>query len=463
MPRPHASTAGSAGSPARYGCRIPGALTRTRSPTSGPASSSDCPQPGAGGEDPVPAPPAGASRPLPRRPTPHVPAAGQGVAGQRRPGQGGVLRPGAHARRLCASDFTHMTDLRRDHRRPAVRPPGLPLRADLLELGDRHGLLRRVVREPRRGLAERAVGTRRRAAACTAPTGCTAAIPPGTTGAEFTQRYQALLRSLRPDGPGDPGRARQRERRRRAEPPPVQAGARSGVDAARQPGLRRAARRTQDFLRDLFGQLNASRRRTIGRGDGARCGALPARGWRRQAACAVRVDAGSTIHVEGNTYSVPSRLIGEWVEVRLYAERVEVWYAQQLVDTLPRLRGRGKHRIALPARDRLAGPQAGGVRRRTATGTTCSRRPRSAWPTTCCGRSGRRAADQGVPADSCTCAARDGEAAVEAAIRAVLDGDGTPTAASRCRLRMRELSRTPDGTGRRRRTPVDLRVYDATR
>ncbi len=29
----------------------------------------------------------------------------------------------------------------------------------------------------------------------------------------------------------------------------------------------------------------------------------------------------------------------------MYAERVEVWYAQKLVETLPRLRGRGKHRI----------------------------------------------------------------------------------------------------------------------
>ena len=40
-----------------------------------------------------------------------------------------------------------------------------------------------------------------------------------------------------------------------------------------------------------------------------------------------------------------SRLIGEKVEVRVYAERLEVWYGQQVVETLPRLRGRGKHRI----------------------------------------------------------------------------------------------------------------------
>src|SRR5262249_50699921 len=55
--------------------------------------------------------------------------------------------------------------------------------------------------------------------------------------------------------------------------------------------------------------------------------------------------SGSTIRVESNVYSVASRLIGEWVEARLYAEVVEVWYAQQQVERLPRLRGCGKHRI----------------------------------------------------------------------------------------------------------------------
>jgi hypothetical protein len=73
---------------------------------------------------------------------------------------------------------------------------------------------------------------------------------------------------------------------------------------------------------------------------------LPAR---RLEACQrlhLRVDTGSTIHVRCNTYSVASRLIGERVEVRVYAECLEVWYAQQQVETLPRLRGRGKHHIS---------------------------------------------------------------------------------------------------------------------
>ena len=59
----------------------------------------------------------------------------------------------------------------------------------------------------------------------------------------------------------------------------------------------------------------------------------------------VRVEAGSSVRVDGNVYSVASRLIGEWVEVRLYAERLEVWYAQKLRHQMPRLRGRGKRHI----------------------------------------------------------------------------------------------------------------------
>jgi hypothetical protein len=49
--------------------------------------------------------------------------------------------------------------------------------------------------------------------------------------------------------------------------------------------------------------------------------------------------------VDRNTYSVHSRLIGEQVEARIQAERIEIWYAGRKVEELPRLRGRGKHRV----------------------------------------------------------------------------------------------------------------------
>jgi hypothetical protein len=42
---------------------------------------------------------------------------------------------------------------------------------------------------------------------------------------------------------------------------------------------------------------------------------------------------------------VNSRLIGEQVEARVHAEKIEVWYAGRKVEEMPRLRGRGKHRV----------------------------------------------------------------------------------------------------------------------
>lgn len=55
----------------------------------------------------------------------------------------------------------------------------------------------------------------------------------------------------------------------------------------------------------------------------------------------VRVSVFSTLRAAENVYSVASRLIGEWVEVRLYAERIEVYYAGERVAEMERLRGRG--------------------------------------------------------------------------------------------------------------------------
>ena len=53
-----------------------------------------------------------------------------------------------------------------------------------------------------------------------------------------------------------------------------------------------------------------------------------------------RVNSGSLIVVERNSYSVNSRLIGEIIEARLYADHLEVWYGGQKMEQLPRLRGR---------------------------------------------------------------------------------------------------------------------------
>jgi hypothetical protein len=72
---------------------------------------------------------------------------------------------------------------------------------------------------------------------------------------------------------------------------------------------------------------------------------LPARRMESAKRERVRVDSGSLIHVERNSYSVNSRLIGAQVEARSYLDHVEVWYGQRKVEDLPRLRGRSKHRV----------------------------------------------------------------------------------------------------------------------
>jgi hypothetical protein len=72
---------------------------------------------------------------------------------------------------------------------------------------------------------------------------------------------------------------------------------------------------------------------------------LPARRMESFKSERVKVDSGSLIYVDRNVYSVPSRLIGEQVEARLFMDHVEVWYGQKKVAEMPRLRGRQKHRV----------------------------------------------------------------------------------------------------------------------
>lgn len=59
----------------------------------------------------------------------------------------------------------------------------------------------------------------------------------------------------------------------------------------------------------------------------------------------VGVTSWSTIRVLQNTYSVPCRLRGEEVDVRVFDDRLEVRYANELQATIDRLLGRNNHRI----------------------------------------------------------------------------------------------------------------------
>jgi hypothetical protein len=100
----------------------------------------------------------------------------------------------------------------------------------------------------------------------------------------------------------------------------------------------------QVFLQKLFKRLNAGRQ---GRylEEVSRLQPLPEHRLDAMRRERVRVSPGSLVTVHRNYYSVHSRLIGEMVEARALPDTVEIWYADRKVEELPRLRGRGKHRV----------------------------------------------------------------------------------------------------------------------
>ena len=59
----------------------------------------------------------------------------------------------------------------------------------------------------------------------------------------------------------------------------------------------------------------------------------------------VRVSEWSTVRIKHCAYSVPSRLIGAWVTVWIFEEKLEIYYADTLQLSWERLRGRNLHRI----------------------------------------------------------------------------------------------------------------------
>lgn len=58
-----------------------------------------------------------------------------------------------------------------------------------------------------------------------------------------------------------------------------------------------------------------------------------------------RVTSWSTVRILRNTYSVPSRLIGETIRAHVYEQRIELRYAGEVELEVERLRGEGGHRI----------------------------------------------------------------------------------------------------------------------
>jgi hypothetical protein len=171
----------------------------------------------------------------------------------------------------------------------------------------------------------------------------TAAINTLTELADFQRNYQALVRhyglearKIQTGRPNENGDIEQRHHRFKR--------------ALEQSLLLRGSRDfgTVDeyelFLKQLFEQLNSGRKERLAEEMDA-LGPLPERRFDSAKRVRVRVSSGSLINVERNSYSVNSRLIGEIVEARVFANDLEVWYGGQKLEQLPRLRGRANYRV----------------------------------------------------------------------------------------------------------------------
>ncbi len=160
---------------------------------------------------------------------------------------------------------------------------------------------------------------------------------------EFTQRYKGLLShynlkgcKTQPNSPNENGDVEQRNYRFKK--------------AVEQSLMLRGSHdfssreKYESFLKKLFVQLNAGRTDRF-KEEQVLLNRLPPNRLNSFKRVKVRVGPSSTIRVNHNVYSVHSRLIRESIEVRLYMEHLEVWYAQQKIETLPRLRGESKYHI----------------------------------------------------------------------------------------------------------------------
>lgn len=170
-----------------------------------------------------------------------------------------------------------------------------------------------------------------------------AAVQNTTDDREFTLRYQGLLNHY--------GLKGQKIQARKAnENGDVEQSHYRFKDALDQSLMIRGSRDFdsradyETFLKTVFIQRNRGRQLRFEE-DRSALQSLPLRRLDAVNHLKVRVTRNSTIRVNHNTYSVNSRLIGEQVDIRLYMDQVQVWYADSCVEEMPRLRGEDRHHI----------------------------------------------------------------------------------------------------------------------
>ena len=171
----------------------------------------------------------------------------------------------------------------------------------------------------------------------------TAAVHNALHQEEFTQRYQALLRyygltgrKSQPASPNENGDVEQRNHRlKRAVQQDLLLRGSFDFDSIEEYRL---------FLHKLFARLNRGRRERFVEEQRV-LHKLPEKRLESCTRLEVGVGRTSTIRVSNNTYSVQSRLIGETLQVQLFADHLDLYYAQKRVETMPRLRGKNRHLI----------------------------------------------------------------------------------------------------------------------
>jgi hypothetical protein len=171
----------------------------------------------------------------------------------------------------------------------------------------------------------------------------TSAVNPVGNPEVFTDNYRGLAKhygfesqKIRPGCPNENGDIEQRHHRLK-----------KAVDQALMlRGSRDFASRGEyeQFLQKLFEQLNSGRRERL-KEELAVLRQLPQRRHNDYTEVGCKVTRFSTIRVLKNSYSLHGRLIGEQVKARIYADHIEVWYAQRRIERLPRLRGKNGHHI----------------------------------------------------------------------------------------------------------------------
>jgi hypothetical protein len=171
----------------------------------------------------------------------------------------------------------------------------------------------------------------------------TAAVQKPVHPEEFTPRYQALLthydmegRKTQSASPNENGDIEQRNYRfKKAVEQALLLRGSSDFAGLEDYKL---------FLKGLFARLNSGRRERFLE-EQRNLKRLPERRLESCKRLSVSVGPSSTIRVNHNVYSVESRLIGEAIEVHLFADHLDLYYGQKCVGTLPRLRGEKRYMI----------------------------------------------------------------------------------------------------------------------